>query len=272
MVVEVKGEKLEVFDVHTHMGGGKYFRDMMGIPSYLGKEFIEGIDEAGVVIKGMDESGVDRVVAFPTAHPLSDYSEANKIIVEEAKKYPKRIIGFARLNPNFGPDKTKEIIDTYVGKLGMRGIKLHPYLDAFDMVSRSLVCPIFEGAKKYKVPVLIHTGEFYPTPTLAADIASEYPEVPTILAHMGERNWWQDAIIVAKRQDNLFLDTAVIGWMQPIIMAIKTLGASRILFGSDYPYQPYEKEIANITKHSRAKIDEMRLILAENIKSILKIK
>jgi len=157
--------------------------------------------------------------------------------------------------------------------MGMYGIKLHSWRDGYEIGSRPLVGPVFEGARKYKVPILIHTGEYLPSPTVAADIASEYPEVQVILAHMGYWHWWEDAIIAAKRYENIFLDmAAVVGWMHPLNVAIKRLGAEKILFGSDYPYQPLEKEVEIITKYVEATVVEKKLILAGNLKRILKIK
>jgi hypothetical protein len=262
MVVEVEGERLEVFDVHTHMVGGHLFQESTGMRKFLGKD----------LISGMNEAGVDEAVTFSAAQPSTDYSEANKTIVGEMKKYPKRIFGFARVNPNFGSETTTQIIDTYVGKYGMFGIKLHSWRDGFEIGSRPLVGPVFEGAKKYGVPILVHTGEYLPSPTVVADIASEYPEVQVICAHLGYWHWWEDAIIAARKQDNIFLDTAaVVGWTHPLNMAIKKAGAHKVLFGSDYPYQPLVKEVEVITRFCEATVDEMRLILAENAKRLLRI-
>ena len=43
----------------------------------------------------MDEVGLDQSVVFPLGAPYTDYSESNRIIAEEAAKYPGRIIGFS---------------------------------------------------------------------------------------------------------------------------------------------------------------------------------
>ena len=53
-------------------------------------------------MQNLDEVGIDRAVAFPLGAPYTDYSESNRIVAEEVAKFPDRIIGFCRVNPNSG--------------------------------------------------------------------------------------------------------------------------------------------------------------------------
>ena len=89
-----------------------------GVASFLGEDLVRNLDEAGL----------DCAVAFPLGASYTDYSEANQIMAEEMAKYPKRIISFCRINPNFGP-KPGESLD-HCSAMKLKGIKLHPEIES----------------------------------------------------------------------------------------------------------------------------------------------
>ena len=80
-------EDLFIFDGHAHIG-----RDKDG--SRLG---VDGL------IKAMKESHVIISIVFPLNDPLydRDFSKPNDTVLQAYKRYPKNLIPFFRLNPNF---------------------------------------------------------------------------------------------------------------------------------------------------------------------------
>ena len=65
-----------------------------------------------------------------------------------------------------------------------------------------------------------------------------YPEMPILLAHMGgvgAPDISSACVEVAQECSNVFLIGSQIGYF-PVLKAIKTLGASRVCYGSDMPY------------------------------------
>ena len=75
-------------------------------------------------------------------------------------------------------------------------------------------------------------------------MAADFPDLDIILAHAGLSAWWQEAAGVASVAPNVHLDIS--GW-QPMAKfrplefyttlrtLIDTVGAKRIMWGSDYP-------------------------------------
>jgi predicted TIM-barrel fold metal-dependent hydrolase len=111
---------------------------------------------------------------------------------------------------------------------GFMGVKIHPLLDHYE-VSRAALDGVFDCARAHGWPILTHT-DVDGTSMAAAryePLIRAYPDVPLILAHL---RW--GAIPLAKRYDNVFLDTTYMDAMT-IEIGVDALGPDKILFGSD---------------------------------------
>lgn len=263
MVLSIDGSKIYAIDAHSHLGKRNTPLGH-GVASFLG----------GDLVRNLDEAGLDRAVAFPLGAPYTDYSEANRIMAEEMAKYPQRIIGFCRINPNFGPQATAQSLDHCLGTLQLKGIKLHPEIEFFDPNEAELMEPIYEAARRYRVPIIFHTGmSSKASPGVIAELAARYKDVPVILGHMGVSEYVKLAVAVARQNENIFLETSVVGWMPLLLEAFRGVGTSKILFGSDHPYNPLPMEVEKIAKHvaraARLSADDLKKVFADNFLSIL---
>jgi uncharacterized protein len=136
-----------------------------GVASFLGDDLVRNLDEAGL----------DCAVAFPLRASYTDYSEANQIMADEMAKHPKRIISFCRINPNFGPEATARSLDHCLGTVKLKGIKLHPEIEFFDPNEAELMEPIYQVARRYRVPIIFHTGmSSKASPGVIAELAAWY--------------------------------------------------------------------------------------------------
>ena len=63
---------------------------------------------------------------------------------------------------------------------------------------------------------------------------------------MGLGKLWYDAIRAAKKADNIYLDTAGQRYIPVIRLAVKEIGSTKILFGSDMPFLSPEIELEKI--------------------------
>lgn len=92
----------------------------------------------------------------------------------------------------------------------------------------------FEVAHELRVPLMIHTGYQIPyaLPSLVGARAREFPDLPLVLCHAGMAPFAQEALDLALTRSNVYLETS---WLPVYALrhAIRTLGAERILFGSD---------------------------------------
>ncbi|MBI3075421.1 MAG: amidohydrolase family protein, partial [Deltaproteobacteria bacterium] len=165
MPLQINGVELPAIDAHTHMGRRRAPLGH-GVASFLGEE----------LVRDLDEVGLDRAVAFPLGAPYTDYAESNRVIAEEAAKFPARIIGFCRINPNFGPDATAAALEHCLMTLRLRGIKLHPEIEFFDPNDEELMAPVYEAARRHHIPLIFHTGmSSKAAPAVIAELAARHP-------------------------------------------------------------------------------------------------
>lgn len=104
----------------------------------------------------------------------------------------------------------------------------------------------------------------------AITVAKQYPKIKTILAHMGGNNTsvTKEVIKETKGIDNIFLDTSGSTTPFRIEYAVKHLGASQIIFGSDFPFCSFnsvyhcllDTDLSESIKHK---------ILAENFERLV---
>ena len=212
MPLKIDDKELFAIDSHTHMGRRNNPLGH-GVASFLGED----------LVRDMDELGIDKAIAFPLGAPYTDYSESNATIAAEVEKFPQRIIGFCRINPNFGPQSTAKALDHCLGTLKLSGIKLHPEIEFFDPNEEELMEPVYEAARRYHVPVIFHTGmSSKAAPAVIGELASKYRDVPVILGHMGVSEYVKQAVAVARQNDKYLLgnfggrlDAADHGGVQP---------------------------------------------------------
>ena len=127
------------------------------------------------------------------------------------------------------------------------GIKLHPntlHLNANDPQYE----PYMEVAQEYGLPVLFHSQDDYSDPMYIYETASKYPEVPTIMAHLGmgddANHWYTLGILqsaIKSETANLYAD---VSWLSPeMIVAILNRAdedtISHLMFGTDIPLGPF---------------------------------
>lgn len=216
-------------------------------------------------LQTMDKNGVDKAIVCATTATI--FKAMNDSVNEEIKKAEGRLIGFVRVNPNEGEPVLEEI-DMRVRSQGWKGIKLHPTLSAFPLVDTQTF-PVFEKAKELKVPILVHTGsETFTSPAQVALVAEIYPEVTVIMAHMGSPWLVKESILVAKRRDNVVIDTSIQPNPTLIREAVRAIGAERVLFGSDLPFQDQYLELKKLERADLTE-DELRWIRGDAIAKIL---
>lgn len=194
-------------------------------------------------------------------------------VISEARAEP-RIVPIFSVHPR-DPLKAEKVQE-YVRR-GARGLKLHPVIQNFSPKSKD-VFELIEAIKPYKLPVICHTGCF-PIPHLQrrkeqAEVESliplirQFPTVPFILCHMNLLSP-DKAIAAALQFENVYLETS---WQTPqnIRKAIARVGASRIVFGSDWPYASQTASLATV--RSACRDDEsLKKILGENARRLLNL-
>jgi uncharacterized protein len=226
-----------IIDAHCHAGKG----EAMSAPwtTYA---------DPDVTLRRASEAGIDLTIIFPIENPT--YERANEEIARIVAKHAGKFIGFAKHNPTTEAGKIKALLTSEVKEKGLRGLKLHqlPTREVLDTVA------------ELKIPILFH-------PPKVADfhmIASAYPEIHFIMAHLGSfasRDWSEhvQAIEVAKRYPNVYLETSSVVFFEYLELAARELPADKLIFGSDGPLvdsrvELYKIRLLKLPKESEEKI------------------
>ena len=199
----------------------------------------------------MDEDGVDRSVVMGMGWTDPGVArEANDYIIESARKYPDRIIGFCSVNPAWGDDAAREV--ERCANLGMRGVgELHPDTQRFDIGDAATMASVLEVAEEYELVITTHSsepvghsyaGKGSTTPQALMrfiENARAYPNVRIICAHWGGGlPFYALMPEVGDALSNVWFDTAASPFLYtpdvfPMVAAL--VGPEKILPGSDFP-------------------------------------
>jgi predicted TIM-barrel fold metal-dependent hydrolase len=251
-----------IWDLHCHLAG---------LPGNTPQERL------GRLIEFADRMGIEKLCVYmgmkwshdPTPE---DMRRQNDEVLSALAKWSHRAFGFVYLNPNHVEASLKEL-DRCVRDGPMVGVKLwvarhcnSPELD-----------PIVRRANELKVVVFQHTylkaagnlpGES--TPMELAELARRHPSAAIICGHTGAD--WEIGIRAIRDCRNVSVDLAgsdpTAGLTE---MAVKELGAERVLYGSDTPGRSFASQLGKVFG---ADISEAakRMILGENLKRLLKHK
>lgn len=168
----------------------------------------------------------------------------NDFIAEQVAESGGRAIGFASVNPR-QPDAPAEF-ERAVRGLGLRGLKLSPAYQGFDPRLPE-AWRLYELANRWRVPVMFHAGGAYPAsasletanPVLLDPVARAFPELPLIVAHLGQP-WMAETVMLLRKHPNVFADLSA-RFHRPwqlyngLILALEYRVEEKLLFGTDFP-------------------------------------
>jgi predicted TIM-barrel fold metal-dependent hydrolase len=235
-----------IIDAHSHLGYAFAVRQSGLYYAGMGEDFVQVLDEHGI-----DKACAECIHYQGTAgHPYDpDYSEANRQIAQEARKFPDRLIPFIRINPNF-TDRVIDQMKRGFEEQGMKGMgEMHPFTDHYQVNDLKLLAPMMRCAADYHWPIHWHTGQ-WPTcqAALYAPLLEAFPEVDHLLGHIAYP-YIEDCVALAQRYPNVFFETAGNGSVEFIGYLVDNVGAARVIYGDDIPFA-YPTEV----------IDKMRFL------------
>lgn len=223
-------------------------------------------------LEKMREWGVDKGVFLNIATKPSQQKSINDFCASIASD---TVIPFGSVHPD-APDWEAEL--ERIAALGLKGIKLHPDYQDFDM-DEPRVLPIFQKARDLDLCVVVHAGfdplspkHIHCRPSACRQVLDACPGLKLILAHMGGMRLWDDVerwLVGAP----VWLDTACCaGQIDPIQLEriIKAHGADKILFASDCPWSDPRTEKVMIEALDLSD-SEKEAIFSGNISRLLKL-
>lgn len=197
-----------------------------------------------------------------------------EVILKAMERWPKLLLGMIQLNANDVP-ASLDALNRWLRDGPMIGV----YFRGGGV--GSLTCthpnfhPLIERIAELRGVIMQHTwfvtgGKQSPgasTPAELAEVAAKFPEQKFICAHAGGE--WQRGIRAVQNSPNILVETsgfdASAGFIE---MAVRELGAERIVFGSHLPSRSLGTELSKVIAANISEGDK-QLILGENFRKLI---
>jgi len=251
-------------DVHTHAYQGQELLSIKEKTRFLDGTLDEenpnkwSLKHDGTIhglLEAEEKAGVDKFVLLPITKIPQKLRQINTWTYQLSQTYS-QVIPFATILPLAYRDLIKEI--DYIISLGIRGIKIHPFLQQIDIRSREMmnIAQILsennlvllldtmnmEGLKFFK-PHLAHLADEFKSFSVdskdIANLALRFPSLKIIAAHLGCLYKW-DSMDALYELPNVYFDTSFISPIlskEKAIEIIERKGIEFILFGTDAPWR-----------------------------------
>jgi hypothetical protein len=221
-----------------------------------------------------DRMGIARLMvsmgtSFLQTPSPEQFRQQNDEVVEALTHWHHRAFGLAYINPIY-PDESLAEIDRLVARGPLVGVKLwvarrcrDPELDAIIRRCGELQALVFQHTWLKTTGNL--AGES--TPMDLAELAARHPDVPLILGHCGGE--WETGIRAVRHLPKVSVETAGFDPTAGMVeLAVRELGASRVLYGSDAPGRSFASQLAKVESAGLDAVSR-RAILAGNLQRLL---
>ena len=253
--------QLGIWDIHAHVG----------TPGPTPAKRME------TLIRYADRLGVERLCIcmsppWQNEPTPEQFRRSNDDVLAILKEWSSRAFGFVYLNPQHTKESLAEL-ERCVADGPMLGIKLWVALRC----NQPQLDPIVERAAELKAVILQHTwikqrgkgnlpGES--TPMDLAELSARHAGVPFVCGHTGGGDWALGIRAIRERPEI----HADLGGGDPVYgqveMAVRELGASRVLYGSDVHGRSFGSQIGKVLGADISVADK-KLILRENLRRLL---
>lgn len=223
---------------------------------------------------------VDKAIVFALGYGDSiGIESSDETTAAAVAKYPGKFVGFAYVDPR-RPDYMDRLVHV-IEDLGLKGVKFGPIYNGVPLWDKRLE-PVYEYLQKRNLPLTMHMGTTFarnaPVDLGRAihvePIALKYPDLTMVLAHMGHP-WYEDAIVVSRKQPNVFLEVSALHYRPwqyyNILMCAQEYRiADKIFFGTDFPFARVDESVEGLlTINDQLEGTKLPRVSEETMQSIL---
>jgi hypothetical protein len=200
---------------------------------------------------------LDKILLFPFDRDL--YRMNRKVIrIGERNKH---VVPLARVSPS--DKKTNAQLRSWFASGLVGGIKIHPSMDRIPVTSPRYR-QVLELVDDFGKVAVVHCGRWQKVSgyRFVLDAARKYPNAKLVAAHMGgnELDNTKGAIEGARNVRNVFLDTSNCRISLMIQLAVKQIGADRLVFGSDTPWGNVYSNLYTVTEADISHRDKQKIL------------
>ncbi len=241
-----------IIDAHGHMGT----LDIYG----------PRLSATGPELESACESyGIKTICASHIAALLHDPERGNREVIQAERTHPGRIIASVTFPAPWHPGALQMLED-----YRRQGVRIFGEIK-FDKLNEPAALALLRKATELGMIVLAHAD--------AEDVvavARQIPAMRILIAHVNtgvsvSPYAWRAGIELARRQPNIYFETSTSVIERGMIEeTVRTLGAERVIFGSDFPLLDIPVMLAKIEDADIGETDR-KLILGGNMARLLSI-
>lgn len=209
------------------------------------------------------------------------FQDMNRWCISLASEQP-GVEPFIALDPMVLTEQGLRIHLTDCIDAGAKGVKLHALLQGFH-ASDERLWGAYALLQDAGLPVVAHSGTGRgergrdAVPSAFAAVASAFPELKLVVAHLGGGAWYEAAALAAEHRQVVFDCCEIIHWLgaagapseQEVVDLIHQIGADRVMLGSDFPWYGLDDSVNRILDLPGLAPWEQDLILGENALRLL---
>jgi len=261
---------MKIIDFHAHIYPDKIAeRATQAIGNFYDID-MDRVGSLSNLLECSKKAGITNCVVHSVATSPAQVERINDFITASVNSHSDTLFGFGTMHQDY--ENKLEEVDRCL-KLGLKGIKLHPDTQMFN-VDDDCMLPMYDYLQD-KAPILLHCGDYrydYSHPRRVARICKLFPRLTVIGAHFGGYSVWDEAYEHLKDL-NCMLDTSSSSALMDNGMfekMIKAYGADRLLFGTDFPMWDSTEELDRFMSVPLTNTEREK-ILYTNAAALLKI-
>ena len=263
----------KIIDAHTHCSGKRRDDRLRPYAKLNGLRY--DLEE---LLEQMEENGVVRALLL--SPPMSGGAPLpNEEVLRLCERSGERLLPVFTVEPEKGA--VREALRLAEARRGLvKGFKV--WLGYRRVFARDPVfSPLYDYAEENKLPVLFHTGDTatstgslaHAHPLTLDEVANEREGLRIVVCHMGNP-WILDTAELLYKHPNVFADISglVVGGAaytedyvtmlaQRISEAVYYAGgAEKVMFGTDYPVQTFDKGLSLVSKLKVTHADKEKIL------------
>ena len=193
-----------------------------------------------------------RAAVFGGKAKLSGMWVDDEYVASYVARDPEHLVGFLSIDPT--QEGWEDEMRHGHEELGLRGVKLLPMYAGFGVDDPRLK-PLWKYCDKHNLPVLLHTGTTFvrqaplacTLPRLIEPVATRYPEIRFILAHLSHP-YEGECVATIRKHPNVYADISALHYrpwqLYNSLMLVQEYGVwNKLLFGSDYPFTTVNESV-----------------------------
>lgn len=190
----------------------------------------------------MERAGINKTLTWLKPDYEGEGIEGHlRYVYDATQAHPDKILGFGWADPTVGVEHAKAMVKLCTEAYGFYGVKLNGAQNFYKIDDPELSLSVIEEIAKTGKMLAFHIGpDAYERthPLRARKIALRYPEMPILMVHMGMTDWDMNRAVVEVAQEcpNMYLIGSATN-DKAVLYAVKQLGADRVCFGTDAPFQ-----------------------------------